>query len=380
MELSPATVSNLVKGLRDQGLADIQPLNGRESLVALVSSEGAVVSVQVNLHQVRGVLFDFAREVRADLTATLDDTTEPGGSPRVVVDLIEKLVRQHGLGVGDLEGVAIGMQGPIARRTGEVASWARSQLPGWRDVAIEGALEESLRVPVVAENDANFAALAEWTWGAGRGATEFCYLMCSGGVGGGFVFDGKIFRGSDGLAGEVGHLVLDPNGPVCFCGSRGCLTTFVSERSLILALEASGAPHQSLPQIIDAARQGDPACRAVLWDAGRYLARAVVGTAKVVSPGVVAIGGTLASAGPLVFDSLATSVEMNNLRAVSPTIRVEPARLTTDATVFGGVAAVLSRLGRGISSLPDWMRSPSGSPKNATATPARGRKTTRRSA
>jgi predicted NBD/HSP70 family sugar kinase len=360
-ELSPATISNIVKNLRSQGLADIQPLNGRESVVALVANEGAVVAVQVNTTFVHAALFDYRRALRRDAVVRLDDGADPGGSPQLVLQQIRQLTAEAELTLGELAGVAVGMQGPLDR-SGTVTSWARHQLPAWNNVAIQDALQDDLGVPLVVDNDANLAALAEWTWGTGRGYGQFLYFMCSVGIGGGVMIDGNIYRGADGLAGEVGHLVVDQNGPVCFCGSRGCLTTFASERSILLALEASGAPQNSLREVIDSARRGDPAYRAILWEAGRYLGRAIANSVKLMAPGVVAIGGVLSEAGPLVFDSLNSSVEIDSLRAVSPSIRIEAAEINADAVLFGGVAAVLGRLGRGVSTLPDWMRAMVGRP------------------
>ncbi|MEU6192245.1 ROK family transcriptional regulator [Streptomyces sp. NPDC047061] len=361
-QLSPATVNSIVKTLRQQGVAQIRPVNGRESLVALVSSHGAIAAVQVNVASLRVALFDFTAQARFDtaLTFTVDTEKEKGerggGDPDLVVDTVRSLAAQAGLRTEDLAGVAVGMQAPLARATGAVTSWARRQLPAWRDVVVAETLQEALGVPVHAENDANLAALAEWTWGAGQGAADFLYVMCSEGIGGGLVIDGRIYRGGDGLAGEIGHLVLQPDGPVCFCGSRGCLTAFVSEHSILLALKESGHALTSLREVIDHARHGDPACRRVLYEAGRHLGRAFANTAKLMAPSVVAIGGVLREAGPLLFDSLVSSVEVQSLKAVSPSIRFLPAVLGEDSVLFGGLAMVLTETGRGASALPAWAR------------------------
>jgi predicted NBD/HSP70 family sugar kinase len=358
-QLSPATVNSIVKTLRQQGVAETRPVNGRESLVALVPSHGAVVAVQVNVASLRVALFDFAAQARYDTARTFTvDTEKGGGDAGLVVETVRALTAQAGLRMEDLAGVAVGMQAPLARATGAVTSWARLQLPAWRDVAVAETLQEALGAPVYAENDANLAALAEWTWGAGQGAADFLYVMCSAGIGGGLVIDGRIYRGGDGLAGEIGHLVLQPDGPVCFCGSRGCLTAFVSERSILLALKESGHTLTSLRQVIDHARHGDPACRRVLYEAGRHLGRAFANTAKLMAPSVVAIGGVLREAGPLLFDSLVSSVEIQSLKAVSPSIRFLPAVLGEDAVLFGGLAVVLAETGRGASTLPAWTRLP----------------------
>lgn len=356
--LSPATVNNIVKDLRAQGVAEVQSINGRESLVTLVAGRGSVVVVEVTIPSVRAALFNFDGHVRYDTAVTFAaDPGTGGGEPGLAVDMVRSLIAEAGVGLADLTGIAVSMQAPIARATGTVTSWARSQIPRWSDVAIEQFFAEEFAVPVVAENDANLAALAEWTWGAGRGAAEFLYVMCSSGVGGGLIIDGRIYRGGDGLAGEIGHMVVDHNGPVCFCGSRGCLTMFTSERSILLALESSGGNPRSLPDVIESAGRGDPACRLVLFEAGRYLGRALANAAKVMAPSVIAVGGVLAEAGPLVFDSLRTSAEVHSLHVVSPSVEFRSAQFRADASLFGGLAAVLARVGQGASTLPAWARS-----------------------
>ena len=355
--LSPATVNNIVKTLRADGTVEVEKINGRESLVTLVSHRGAFVAVEVNVASARGALFDFGARTRHDARVEFPVQTEgEGGDPAQVLGLVRSLAAAAGLEVDRLSGVAIGMQAPISRESGAVTSWARLQFPAWSDLAIERAFAESLGVPVVAENDANLAALAEWTWGTGRGVAEFLYVMCSEGVGGGFVLGGEIYRGGDGLAGEIGHMVLDQNGPVCFCGSRGCLTTFASERSILAALASSGSPKHSLRAVVEAAVRGEPACQRILYEAGRALGRAFANTAKIMAPSMIAVGGVLAEAGPLVFDGLRSSVEINSLRAASPSIQFRAAYLKTDATLVGGLAALLTKVGQGASALPAWVR------------------------
>lgn len=356
--LSPATINTIVKTLRHQRIATVVPLNKRESLVSLVAAPQAIMSVQVNVTGVHAALFDFGAESRTDHVVPVEVVgSEGGGDPDLVEAAIRDLATRAGVRVSDLAGVAIGMQGPISRSNGAVFSWARLQLPGWRDVPIAEHLSNSLGVPVIADNDANLAALAEWTWGAGRGAEDFLYVICSSGIGGGIIIDGSIYRGGDGMAGEIGHMVLEQDGPVCFCGSRGCLTTFASERSILATLANSGAERATLQDVIESARRGDPASQRVLFEAGRHLGRALANTAKVIAPSVIAIGGALGAAGSLVFDSLRSSVEINSLRAVSPAIRFRAAQIGGDETLLGGLAAVLTATGQGISALPRWSTS-----------------------
>jgi predicted NBD/HSP70 family sugar kinase len=362
MGLSPATVSGLIRDLRSQGIAELRPLNGRESLVALAEPDTAAVSVEVTSRTTRIALFDFRNRQRHDETVEHTNHHSNGGDPNLVADLVRTVVNKAEMSLNTLAGVAVGIQSPVAPETGTIAAWAHNHLAAWLGIPVKETLSNKIGVPVVVENNANLAALAEWTWGVGRGSPDFLYLMCAAGVGGGFILDGKIYHGNAGLAGEIGHLVLEPNGPVCFCGSRGCLTTYASERSILLALEVSGSPHHSIREVIDSARAGDPATRAVLWEAGRYLGRAVFSVAKVIAPSVIAVGGVLSEAGPLLFDSLNSSVEINSLRAVASTSRIEPAEIINDGTLLGGLATILETDGRGLSTLPDWTHTPPSTP------------------
>src|SRR5262249_42240912 len=160
-------------------------------------------------------------------------------------------------------------------------------LAGWKDVPLATTFEQALGIPVVADNDINLAALAEWTWGVGRGCDDFLYVASGEGIGGGLILGGKVHRGGNGMAGGIGHVVLEPAGVVCHCGGRGCLSTLAAERAILFALRDMEKPKRSLHEVIASARDGDPACQRVLFEAGRHLGRALATVAKVVAPSVI---------------------------------------------------------------------------------------------
>ncbi|SPB18194.1 ROK family transcriptional regulator [Caballeronia novacaledonica] len=352
--LAPATVNNIIQALRAEGIADVQWINGREALVELVSKQGAIVSISVGPDSVHGSVFNFAKGVRSNGVRELKKEDRPGADPTAAVELIQSLAQRAGVAVTDLAGVSIAIQAPIDRQTGAVAPWAANRMPLWRSVSIAEAIKAEIDVPVVVDNDANLAALAEWTWGTGRGSDCFLYVSCSVGIGGGLIIDGKIHHGGNGMALEIGHIVVEQTGPVCFCGSRGCLSTLASERSILAALQGSESSKDSLAEVIGSAKEGDPACQRVLYEAGRNLGRALANMSKILAPSIVAVGGVLSDAGSLVFDSLHASIEENNVPAFCPSIKFKQA-LISDATLLGGVAAVMSELGQGVSELPAWM-------------------------
>ncbi|ROR15120.1 ROK family transcriptional regulator [Erwinia sp. JUb26] len=365
--LSPATVNNVIQLLRKEGVADFEWINGREALVTLISTKGVMMSVMVGADYIQGAVFSFEEQVRHDLLVYPENLLGQQSTPESLVLFIEQLAKQAGVSVGSVAGISVSIQAPVDKKTGTIAVWSSGRLPGWKDIAIKERLESLLKVDVFVDNDANLATYAEWTWGAGRGVDCFLYLSCSRQIGSGLIIDGKVHNGSNGMAGELGHLVIDKGGPVCFCGSRGCLTTLVSERAILRILEGSENAKSSLTEVIKSAHNGDAACQRVLYEAGHHIGQALANTAKIVAPGIIAIGGELGSAWQFIKDSLRVATEENNLDNVSPGIQFVPGILTKDAVLLGGIASLLSISGQGISDLPLWMTQ-SGSAQSAFPT------------
>lgn len=347
--LSPATVNSIVADLRAEGLAEVKALNGRETVVSLVARQGALIAIEVDHNSVWGSAYRL--DVQERIAGQRIDATEP----RAVVEMVKRLSRACDTEPAGLGGVSVALQAPIDRRTDTVANWVTNRLPRWRDVPLTKTLSRSLGTAVVVDNDANLSALAEWTWGVGRGIEDFLYVKASGGVGGGLVIDGRIYHGGSGMAGVLGHVVVEPSGEVCYCGNRGCLATLVTQRAILNAVGASRSPRANLAEVIASAEQGDPACRRVLTDAGLYLGRAVANAAKIMGPSMVAIGGIMGTAGAVVLDGVRAALEVRSLRSLAPATRIEAAILDGDASLLGGVAAALAMRGQGLSELPPWM-------------------------
>lgn len=346
--LAPATVNNIVQALRVDGVVDLRRVNGREALVELIARHCVIVSVRVGASGIEGALLDFAGRRR------FDAASPRSGDPGAVIDMIHALREKSG---GSINAIALGMEAPIDAATGAIAPWASARLAGWKDIDIGDVLRGAFDVPVVVDNDANFDALAEWSWGAGRGADCFLHVTCSEGIGSGLIIDGKIHRGADGMAGQIGHMVVEQSGAVCFCGNRGCLATFISERAIVDALSRSETAWATLREIIAAAEAGDAACQRVLFESGRYLGRALANAAKIISPRTVCVGGLLGDAGGFVLEGLNSSMEVTSHRVVSPAIEFTSSQLGSNARLLGGVAAALLAIGQGISELSPWMTS-----------------------
>lgn len=174
-------------------------------------------------------------------------------------------------------------------------------LPGWEDEDIAAAFREMFDVPVIVDNDANMSAFCEARVGAGSGIEDFVYVNASDGVGAGIVRGGEVHHGVTGLAGEIGHIQVDPLGAICQCGNRGCLNTVVDEQRLTSLLAVTHGD-LTLNDLVLKANDGDPGCRRVIADAAVRIGNVASTLCISVDPELVVVGGELAQAGEVFLD------------------------------------------------------------------------------
>jgi len=166
--------------------------------------------------------------------------TRAKGGPQVVMDRVAKAIRQVWPNEGDVQAISMVAPGPLDPFEGVVIE--APNLPGWDNVPVRDILAQEFDRPIFVGNDANLAALAEHRFGAGRGFDNLIYLTISTGVGGGIILDGKLLLGSKGLAGEIGHMILDPDGPICACGNHGCLEAYAGSTALLRRAREANIP------------------------------------------------------------------------------------------------------------------------------------------
>lgn len=311
--LAPATVSNIVRDLGAAGLLEVLPGSGRRgSSVRLASSAAYVVGIDFGHSHVSLAVGDLLgrplREHRQPLADGLPHDEALATADRVLHALLEDLPG------APLLHVALGLPAPMTGdRVGSPAIF-----PGWDGVDARDAAAAVFGVPVTVENDANLGALAEHRTGAAAGNDSCVYVKISSGVGAGIVLDGEIFRGAAGFAGEIGHLTLDEQGPMCRCGSRGCLEAYASIGT-ILGLMAGQQPDAGLDDIIAAAGDGSFAARRTFEDAGLHLGWGLASIVNLLNPHVLVIGGDLARAGDLLLEPARVGLRRHTLDAVSAT-------------------------------------------------------------
>ena len=342
--LSPATVSNMVKELDTSGAVELEPSirNGRRAvLVSLATGSTLIAGIAFGDRDVRVALGTGPRDIigRQRMPLPADHAADEGmdRASRLLLDLVEKA----GKTMADVRAVGVGIPAPVDRISGQVGS--ESILPGWRGVAVADEMAGRLQAPVIVDNTSNLAALGELRCGVLQGIQHAVYIKLSHGVGAGLILDGEIFRGAAGTAGEIGHMTIDENGPVCRCGNRGCLETYIGSRGLLEVLAASHGP-LSLRDVIHRALDGDPGCRRVLEDAGRHLGVAVAGVVNLVNPEVVVLGGQLAKVGTIITGPLRASLERCAIPSAAASVEVVLGELDTDADVVGALVSAAALL------------------------------------
>jgi glucokinase len=202
------------------------------------------------------------------------------------------------------------------------------------------ALAGVLDVPFIVDNDANLAALGEWTYGAGRGASSLIVMTIGTGVGAGIVLEGRIWGGARGFAGEIGHVSLNPDGLECPCGNTGCMETEVSARAIRRRYrDFSADPGDPTPEEIHRrAEAGDEAARRAFTEAGTWLGLGLSLLINVINPEKILVGGGIMAAGRLLLDPAIAEASRRSYRAAFESCSIKPTALGNDAGLIGAAA------------------------------------------
>ena len=285
----------------------------------------------------------------------LDRTERPTPADDVAatVDTVSELAAELAAAGG--EALGVGAAGMVDFDAG-VLRYAPNL--AWREIPLRDLLSERTGLPCVVDNDANVAAWGEYRFGAARGYRHVLVVTVGTGIGGGIVADGELFRGAHGFAAEIGHIIVEPDGPLCGCGNRGCWEQVASGRALDrlaraeveqdpagrIAALAAGA-EASGRHVSEAARGGDPPATAIFAAVGRRLGEGIAGLVNILDPEVVIVGGGVAEEGAVLLDparhAFLDAVEASEHR---PEVPILAATLGNDAGAIGAAALGLGLL------------------------------------
>jgi glucokinase-like ROK family protein len=295
-----------------------------------------------------------------DLSAyILEETEQPfciDDGPELCLAEVNRVLKamldRHGLGFEDLSAVGVSVPGPVVTEMGMVM--APPIMPGWDRFPIRDTLEKLWNVPITLNNDADLGALGEWAFGAGRGEKNVVFIKVGTGIGAGLIINKQIYVGTTGSAGEIGHLTIDENGPLCTCGNHGCLEAFASGRAIEIQaqkLVASGKrtlladPNLKrirVHDVAEAARRGDLAAQEILNRSGTFIGIAIAGLINIINPSVVIIGGGVAEVGDLLTTPIRKMVRERSLHVSEHAVRITTAMLGRRSTLIGTIVQAIN--------------------------------------
>ncbi|WP_372727999.1 ROK family protein [Nocardioides sp.] len=332
--LAPATISNIVRGLVAAGLVDTEAGSGRRgSAIRLARGAGLVAGVDFGHSHVAVAIGDLTGHLLAEERRSFRAGRPSSEALEMAGSMLDSMTAEHGA----VRRVGMGLPAPV---TDDVVRSA-SIFPGWEGVDARLAAEETFGVAVHVENDANLGALAEHRLGVARGLGSSVFVKISSGVGAGIVLDDQLFHGAAGTAGEIGHLTLDEQGPLCRCGSRGCLEAYTSVTTVMAMIEAR-LPGRDLDGVIESAREGNVAAQRVFEDAGLHLGWGLASIVNLLNPAAVVVGGDMARAGDLLLDPARIGLRRHALDSVALT-PVLASELGERASLVGAVLLAAER-------------------------------------
>ena len=280
--------------------------------------------------------------------------TKAEDGPKAVISQIKKGIEEILVkNKRKIQGIGIGAPGTVTPKKGTVEN--PPNLPGWEKVSLGKLIQKKFNINVFVENDANAAAIGEMIFGAGKKLDSFVMITLGTGVGGGIIAKRKLFRGSYGAAGEIGHTSIDFNGPKCNCGSYGCIETYVGNNYLVnrvkkeLPNKQDSKIHELInsdlealtPKIIDdAANQGDEFAQEVIKELGKYLGVALASASNLLDISTFIIGGGVAGFGEPLFVSMLENTKERVLTPLKSRVKILPAKLKNDAGIKGASALV----------------------------------------
>jgi N-acetylglucosamine repressor len=356
--LNAGTVTNIVDELLDAGLVSeigqgVSRVGRRPVLLKVNPTARYAIGIDIARDAISGAIVDLAGHQHQHL----HEAAGPWLTGETVLAATCAMIERLLVGFPEtrratLVGIGIGAVGPLSLRSGRFL--APPSFGSWQDLALVSHVQARFGLPTFVDNNGNTSALAELWSGAGQGIDNFVFLSLGTGIGGGLVLDGELYRGEHDVAGELGHLSIDANGPRCACGNYGCLEMYASVPRVLAATRAAlatGEPsairarvrpgeEPTLDALVAAACGGDPLAVRILADATRALAAGLVTIINSFDPRLVLLGRELASAGDILLEPVRAEVRRRVFPALRDTVRIETTALSGAPTVGAATLAL----------------------------------------
>lgn len=348
MGLTRAAVSLIINDLLESGIVleaeSRSAPSGRPPVVLEINpNQGVVAAIDMGATHISLALADFTARILQEVDCPFDIKAGPEVCIAQANQILLQLLDSRKLSLSDVSAIGVGVPGPVITEAGMV--FAPPIMPGWDRYPIHATLEKMWGRPVTLNNDAELGALGEWAYGAGRGEKNIAYIKVGSGIGAGLILNKQIYGGTTGAAGEIGHLTIDENGPLCSCGNHGCLEAFAGgnaiakqgqelvksgKRTLLADLEKVRAYDVS-----EAARRGDLHAQEILRRSGTFIGIAIAGLINLFNPSIVIIGGGVAQVGDIITVPIRQAVRERALRASEQSVRIVTGMLGVRSILIG---------------------------------------------
>jgi len=358
MNLTRAAVTAIVSDLLTTGIireaGGINVRSGRPPVVLEIDpTRGFVIGIDFGASHLSILLGDLGANILGEIEISININDGPNTCIDQANHLLHDLLVKSGRELHDILAIGVGVPGPIVSAAGMVL--APPIMPGWDQFPIRDTLEKMWGCPVSLSNDSELGVLGEWAAGAGRGEQYLAYIKIGTGIGAGLLLDGQIYRGVTGSAGEIGHLTIDENGPLCECGNHGCLEAIAGGRAIAQQAQeavrkgqrtqlASIKPVEVITarDVAAAAQLGDLAAQQILTRAGTYVGIAIAGLVNMFNPGMVIIGGGVAQSGDILLEPIRLAVQRRSLPAATRIVRITTAMLGRRSSSMGAIIQAIT--------------------------------------
>ena len=250
----------------------------------------------------------------------------------------EQLIQKNYLQKNDIQGIGIGLPGLVDTQKG-IARFLPN-LPGWKNVALKNIIEKKIGIPTFIDNDVNLMTLGEWKFGAGQGFSNIVCMTLGTGVGGGLILNNELYRGEGFSAGEVGHIPLNEEGPICNCGGKGCLERYVGNKYLLEKVRKLFKKDISLEEVNHLASQGNRMALRFWQETATYIGLGLVGVVNLLNPQRIIIGGGISNASKHLFPVIEETIKSRAMNIPSRMVKIQKAKLGDESGIMGAYVLI----------------------------------------
>jgi glucokinase-like ROK family protein len=340
--------------LAEEGFAESEG-GRRSSLLHIPRSAGLIAAIDLGATSIDVALTTLGSEILAHRSEPADIKDGPKPILRRVKMLLSELLEEQAAEPKDVLAIGIGVPGPVEQAAGVLRS--PPIMPGWDRFPLRSAFAGEYAAPVFVDNDVNIMALGEHWGGVGRGVDNLLFVKAGTGIGGGIVADGRIYRGAQGSAGDIGHISIDPSGPVCTCGNLGCLEAMAAAPAIVLEAERRAREKLSpalaavleergeltAKDVGEVAGIGDYEALSIIRRSGRLIGRVLATLVSVLNPSLIVIGGGVSQIGHSFLAEIRSTIYQRSLPLATRNLPIVLSELENDAGVVG--ASVLAAEG-----------------------------------